>query len=100
MREALEEPLAYESAGIEDALVLLVERSQARAVPPTRVILPDRQLLLGVPGDTGRPRPSWSPTRPPWFGSARAATPTRPGSPCAAPTPTATGCSASPGPTG
>lgn len=55
VREALEEPLPYASDGIEDALVLLVERSQARAVPPTRVSLPDRQLLLGVAGDTGRP---------------------------------------------
>jgi uncharacterized protein (TIGR03083 family) len=55
VREALEEPLAYASAGIEEALVLLVARSQARAVPPTRVTLLDRQLLLGVPGDTGRP---------------------------------------------
>ena len=55
VREALEEPLPYESDGIEDALVLLAERSQARAVPPTLVRLPDRELLLGVPGDTGRP---------------------------------------------
>jgi hypothetical protein len=55
VREALEEPLPYASDGIEDALVLLVERSQARAVPPTRVSLPDRQLLLGVAADTGRP---------------------------------------------
>jgi uncharacterized protein (TIGR03083 family) len=51
IREALEEPLAYESDGIDDALVLLVERSQARALPPTRVRLPDRELLLGVPAD-------------------------------------------------
>ena len=55
VREALEEPLPYGSDGIEDALVLLAERSQARAVPPTLVRLPDRELLLGVPGDTGRP---------------------------------------------
>ena len=54
VREALEEPLPYASDGIEDALVLLVERSQARAVPPTRVSLPDRQLLLGVAADPGR----------------------------------------------
>ena len=55
VREALEEPLPYGSDGIEDALVLLAERSQARAVPPTLVRLPDRELRLGVPGDTGRP---------------------------------------------
>ena len=55
VREALEEPRPYESDGIEDALVLLVERSQARAVPPTRVRLPDRELRLGMTGDTGRP---------------------------------------------
>jgi len=55
VREALGEPLPYASDGIEDALVLLVERSQARALPPTRVSLPDRQLLLGVAADTGRP---------------------------------------------
>jgi uncharacterized protein (TIGR03083 family) len=55
VREALQEPLPYASDGIEDALVLLVERSRARAVPPTRVRLPDRELLLGVAADTGRP---------------------------------------------
>jgi uncharacterized protein (TIGR03083 family) len=55
VREALQEPLPYASDGIEDALVLLVERSQARAVPPTRVRLPDRELLLGVAVDSGRP---------------------------------------------
>jgi uncharacterized protein (TIGR03083 family) len=51
VRDALEEPLAYESDGIDDALVLLAERSQARALPPTQVRLPDRELLLGVPAD-------------------------------------------------
>ena len=55
VRQALQEPLPYASDGIEDALVLLVERSRARAVPPTRVRLPDRELLLGVAVDTGRP---------------------------------------------
>jgi uncharacterized protein (TIGR03083 family) len=54
VREALEEPAPYESEGIEDALVLLVERSRARALPPTRVLLPDRELLLGVEGAPGR----------------------------------------------
>jgi uncharacterized protein (TIGR03083 family) len=54
VREALEEPAAYESAGVEDALVLLVERSRRRAVPATRVRLPDRELLLGVAGDAGQ----------------------------------------------
>jgi uncharacterized protein (TIGR03083 family) len=55
VREALGEPLPYASDGIEDALVLLVERSQARAVPPTRVRLPGRDLLLGAPADPGLP---------------------------------------------
>ncbi|HEY6744804.1 MAG TPA: maleylpyruvate isomerase family mycothiol-dependent enzyme [Mycobacteriales bacterium] len=45
VREALGEPGAYESVGIEDALLLLVDRS--RTVPPTLVRLPDREIQLG-----------------------------------------------------
>jgi hypothetical protein len=33
---------------MQDALVLLVERSRRLAVPPTRVELPDRELRLGA----------------------------------------------------
>jgi uncharacterized protein (TIGR03083 family) len=49
VREALGEPLPYESEGVEDALVLLVERSRRQAVPPTRLRLGDRELRLGAP---------------------------------------------------
>jgi len=45
------EPAAYESDGVEDALVLLVERGRRLAVPATRVRLPDRELLLGTDQD-------------------------------------------------
>jgi uncharacterized protein (TIGR03083 family) len=48
VREALGEPQAYESEGVQDALVLVVERSRRLAVPPTRVELPDRELRLGA----------------------------------------------------
>jgi uncharacterized protein (TIGR03083 family) len=48
VREALGEPGPYESDGVEDALVLLVERSRRQAVPATLVRLPDRELRLGV----------------------------------------------------
>jgi uncharacterized protein (TIGR03083 family) len=47
VREPLGVPRAYESEGVEDALVLLVERSRRHAVPATRVRLPDRELWLG-----------------------------------------------------
>jgi uncharacterized protein (TIGR03083 family) len=47
VREALGEPLPYESDGVEDALVLLVERSRRQAVPATRLRLGDRELRLG-----------------------------------------------------
>jgi uncharacterized protein (TIGR03083 family) len=52
IREALDEPRPYESDGVEDALVLLVERSRAprQAIPATRVRLPDRDLQLGIAG--------------------------------------------------
>jgi uncharacterized protein (TIGR03083 family) len=48
VREALGEPLPYESDGVEDALVLLVERSRRQAVPATRLRLGDRELRLGA----------------------------------------------------
>jgi uncharacterized protein (TIGR03083 family) len=48
LREALGAPLPYESEGVEDALVLLVERSRRRSVPPTRLRLGDRELRLGA----------------------------------------------------
>jgi hypothetical protein len=51
VREALGEPGAYDSDGVEDALVLLVERSRRQAVPATLVRLPDRELRLGVSED-------------------------------------------------
>jgi uncharacterized protein (TIGR03083 family) len=54
VREALGEPGAYESDGVEDALVLLVERSRRQAVPATLVRLPDRELRLGVAQDATR----------------------------------------------
>jgi uncharacterized protein (TIGR03083 family) len=50
VREALGEPAAYESDGVQDALVLLVERSRARPVPATRVSLPGQILYLGAAG--------------------------------------------------
>jgi uncharacterized protein (TIGR03083 family) len=55
VREALGEPGPYESEGVEDALLLLVERSRHRAVPPTLVRLPDREVRLGAGGATGTP---------------------------------------------
>jgi uncharacterized protein (TIGR03083 family) len=48
VREALGEPLPYESEGVEDALALLVERSRRQAVPATRLRLGDRELRLGA----------------------------------------------------
>lgn len=54
VREALGEPGAYESDGVEDALVLLVERSRRQAVPATLVRLPDRELLLGLAEDAAQ----------------------------------------------
>jgi hypothetical protein len=54
VRDALGELAAYESAGVQDALVLLVERSRRRAVPATRVRLPDRELRLGPAEDAAR----------------------------------------------
>lgn len=50
IRDALDEPRAFESEGVDDALVLLVERSRQpdRQVPLTRVQCGDRELVLGV----------------------------------------------------
>jgi uncharacterized protein (TIGR03083 family) len=48
VQEALGAPLPYESEGVEDALVLLVERSRRRSVPATRLRLGDRELRLGT----------------------------------------------------
>jgi uncharacterized protein (TIGR03083 family) len=53
VREALGEPGPYESDGVEDALLLLVDRSRRRNVPPTLVRLPDREVLLGAGEATG-----------------------------------------------
>ena len=51
VRAALEQPRAWASEGLDDALVLLVARSVDRAVPPTAVTLtgpgPERELVLG-----------------------------------------------------
>lgn len=50
IREALGEPEAYSSAGVDDALTILVQRSVTREVPPTDVHLTDgRTLRLGDP---------------------------------------------------
>ena len=73
----LAHPGAYESDGVEDALVLLVERSRRQAVPATLVRLPDRELRLGV-GEDATGWPSWSLTWRPWSGCARAVTLIRP----------------------
>jgi uncharacterized protein (TIGR03083 family) len=55
VREALGEPDAYGSEGVEDALVLLVERSRRRGLPATRVRLPAGELWLGVEAGEGGP---------------------------------------------
>jgi hypothetical protein len=47
VREALGEPGPYESEGVEDALLLVVDRSRRRNVPPTVVRLPDRGVPRG-----------------------------------------------------
>ena len=51
VREALGEPGPYESEGVQDALLLLVDRSRRRTVPPTLVRLPDREVRLGAEGE-------------------------------------------------
>jgi uncharacterized protein (TIGR03083 family) len=55
VREALDEPRPYESEGVEDALLVLVDRSRRRDVPPTVVRLPDRELRLGAERESGTP---------------------------------------------
>ena len=54
VRGALDEPLAYESDGFEDACALLAEWTRRRKVPLTEVNLPGTALRLGVPVP-GRP---------------------------------------------
>ena len=54
VRGALDEPLAYESDGFEDACALLAEWTRRRKVPLTEVDLPGTALRLGVPFP-GRP---------------------------------------------
>jgi uncharacterized protein (TIGR03083 family) len=53
VREALGAEGSYESDGVEDALLLLVERSRRQGVPATLVRLPDRELRLGVAEEGG-----------------------------------------------
>ncbi|HEY3504431.1 MAG TPA: maleylpyruvate isomerase family mycothiol-dependent enzyme [Actinocatenispora sp.] len=50
VREALGRPDAYASAGLDDALELLVGWSRRESAPYTQVTLPDRRLVLGEPG--------------------------------------------------
>jgi uncharacterized protein (TIGR03083 family) len=54
VRGALDEPLAYESDGFEDACALLAEWTRRLKVPLTEVDLPGTALRLGVPVP-GRP---------------------------------------------
>jgi uncharacterized protein (TIGR03083 family) len=49
VREALGQPKAYASAGIEEALTLLTRSPRVRARPRVRVALPDREFVLGDP---------------------------------------------------
>jgi uncharacterized protein (TIGR03083 family) len=46
LRDALDRPDAYASAGVDDALVLFAERGRS-TVPPTHVWLPDREFAVG-----------------------------------------------------
>ena len=55
VREALGEPGPYESEGVEDALLLLVDRSRRRNVTATLVRLPDREVRLGAGEAAGTP---------------------------------------------
>ncbi len=55
VRKALGEPAPYQSEGVEDALLLLVDRSRRRNVPPTLVRLPDREVRLGAGAATAPP---------------------------------------------
>jgi uncharacterized protein (TIGR03083 family) len=54
VRDALDEPLAYESDGFEDACALLAEWTRRLKVPLTEVTLTGTALRLGVPVP-GRP---------------------------------------------
>jgi uncharacterized protein (TIGR03083 family) len=54
VRDALGEPLAYESDGFEDACALLADRTRRRKVPMVEAGLPGATLRLGVPVP-GRP---------------------------------------------
>ena len=54
VRDALGEPLAYESDGFEDACALLADRARRREVPLVEVGLPGTALRLGAPVP-GRP---------------------------------------------
>jgi uncharacterized protein (TIGR03083 family) len=54
VRAPLNEPLAYESAGFDDACVLLADWTNHERVPLIEVSLPDRDLLLGTEV-SGRP---------------------------------------------
>jgi uncharacterized protein (TIGR03083 family) len=54
VRDALGEPLAYESEGFEDACALLAGWTRRRKVPLVEVSLPGSALRLGVPVP-GRP---------------------------------------------
>jgi uncharacterized protein (TIGR03083 family) len=54
VRDALGEPLAYASDGLEDACALLVTRTRRRKVPLVEASLPDGTLRLGV-AVPGRP---------------------------------------------
>jgi uncharacterized protein (TIGR03083 family) len=54
VRGALGEPLAYESAGFEDACALLAEWTRRLKIPLVEVALPAAALRLGVPVP-GRP---------------------------------------------
>jgi uncharacterized protein (TIGR03083 family) len=48
VRTALNQPLAYESAGFEDACALLADWTRRQSVPLIEVSVPDQSLLLGI----------------------------------------------------
>jgi uncharacterized protein (TIGR03083 family) len=53
VRDALGEPLAYESDGYDDACALLATWTRRRGIPLVEARLPDRTLMLGT-GDRDR----------------------------------------------
>jgi uncharacterized protein (TIGR03083 family) len=55
VRAALDEPMAYQSEGLDDALVLLSDWARHQAVPLLEARLPDRTIWLGV-SSPGRPQ--------------------------------------------